>query len=254
MRKQSDRIFWGGIFIIAAIVVVLGRMEIFDFFNFSLFRNGFLSILLLAVLIKCIISRSITGAVFSGAFLVIINRNLLWFIGLENLSMWTILFAATLVCIGLNIIFPEKFNKQIHDQVHNEMPYGHASNVNVGGETSGSAGMGADMDETNFSTVFGSSVKYITANDFRGSNLEAVFGTLKVYFDQAVIQTGEPIIKVSAIFGTITVFVPKEWHVISETSAVFASVTERGMRSPDSSKVVRLRGETVFGKVEIVYI
>ncbi len=243
MKKQSDRIFWGGIFIIAAIVLVLGRLNIFDIFHFSLFRNGFLSFILVAFLIKCIISRSITGAVFSAAFLVIINRNLLWFIGLEDLSLWTILLAATLVCIGLNIIFPEKFQKQVHQEQtsyeYTKQTYEEAKSTTA---------------DTNFSTTFGSAVKYVNTGDFRGSDLEAVFGTLKVYYDQAKIQGGEPVIKVSAVFGTITIFVPRDWYVVSETSAVFASVVERGMRDPISSKTVHLQGETVFGKVEIVYI
>ena len=81
-RRKTRNIFWGILFLLGALALLLGKL-------------GFL--------INGILRRSFGGILFSLAMLIIINDELLH---MEAITPWPVLGAALLGTIGLHFLFP----------------------------------------------------------------------------------------------------------------------------------------------------
>ena len=100
MRERN--IFWGILFVLGAIGLVIGKMGFLSDVNpFSL---GF-SVILGAIIIDSLFRLNYAGILFPIAFLCIIYDKQL---GITALTPWTVLIAALFGSIGLSMIFPKK--------------------------------------------------------------------------------------------------------------------------------------------------
>lgn len=104
------------------------------------------------------------------------------------------------------------------------------------------------------STYFGGVNKNVTSKDFKGANISTVFGGMELNLSKADIQ--HPIvIETSTTFGGLKLIVPSNWQVNSEIQAVFGGVEDKrgtpGDHQIDEQKTVTLKGNCVFGGVEI---
>jgi hypothetical protein len=103
------------------------------------------------------------------------------------------------------------------------------------------------------SAVFGSIKKNIISKNFRGGEINCVFGGGEVNFMQADIQqTAE--LEVNAVFGGARLIIPPHWEIKSEMTAVLGGVEDkRPVHTPSASqgKVLILKGNAVFGGIEI---
>jgi len=102
--------------------------------------------------------------------------------------------------------------------------------------------------------TFGSAIRYIHSDNFCKARLENNFGSMTIYFDNAVIQGGTATVKVDNNFGETVLYIPKEWKVHNELEHVFGSVNEHGKCVGTSSAELCLKGETNFGNIEIYYV
>jgi predicted membrane protein len=103
------------------------------------------------------------------------------------------------------------------------------------------------------STVFGSTQKMITDQDFQQLKLETVFGNIELDLLSAGIPGEEALVDVSVVFGSIEIRVPVNWKVDTLATAVFGSV-ENKTRPPLPTapiKTLKVRGDIVFGSVVI---
>lgn len=115
-----------------------------------------------------------------------------------------------------------------------------------------------DQDSEDFvksTTLFGGVKKTVVSKNFKGADFNTTFGGTEINLSQADIQ--QPVIvNSSTIFGGLKVIVPSGWKVNSEIVAVFGSVEDK--RAPmselnkDPNKVLTLKGDCVFGGVEIL--
>ncbi|MFR9254319.1 MAG: LiaF transmembrane domain-containing protein [Merdibacter sp.] len=99
---KKERIFWGLFFLLAAVLVILNRFSLFA--EISLIRL-LVTIALVIWLLQSIIHRSMTGILFSIAFLLICYDDLL---PLEPLTPGTLLLAATFASIGFHFLIPHR--------------------------------------------------------------------------------------------------------------------------------------------------
>lgn len=233
---KKERIFWGLFFIVAAIFLLVSRLGILgDIGVWSLL----LTVFFVACLIKSITHRSISGVLFAVAFICIIYAKPL---GIEAITPWPVLGAAALGSIGISFIYRPKRDCREYGY------WGHGSHCSAESKETVS---GAQME---FNTSFSGSIKYVNSDDFQSADLRCSFGSLKVYFDNAMIQNGEARIFLDVSFGGVELFIPKEWKVVNNVSASFGSVDEKNSSRSTGVPAVILTGKVSFGGVEIVYI
>lgn len=227
---KKERIFWGLFFIAAAFLLLAGNLGVFK--EISVWTI-ILSVFFAATTLKSLFHRNIPGVLFSLAFLAMVHARLL---GIEAITPWPILGAALLGSIGVSIIYHPK-----HHFVHRHWE----ENETI--ETI----MENDME---FSTSFGSSIKYVNSDDFKRARLNCSFGGLKVYFDNALIQNDQAVIEIQASFSGVELYLPKSWSVVNHLETSFADLEEKNMNNTAGSPVVTLVGSISFSGVTIVYI
>lgn len=239
--KRDKNIFWGLLFLLGAVALIIGKMGYLQGIGFwsILFSIG-----LLGILLDNLFRRSWGGILFSLAFLAIVNSSIL---GIEKLTPWTVLGAAFLGTIGLNIIFPpkKKWNKARR--------YIEETKGIVEGDYSES-----DMEDgskkIHYEVCFGSTVKYLKCDCLKNAHFENVFGSLGVYFMDTMLKDHTACIDVEVVFGTTELYIPAEWSVECNASTVFGKMEENGHSNSNGVNVLTINGEVCFGKIKINYI
>lgn len=231
---KKEKIFFGIFFIFAAIFLLAAQLGFVEGVGFwSLIAAVFL----VAIMIKSVMKRNFFGIFFPLAILGIIFSKQL---RMESLVPWTLLGVAFLFSIGCSILFPPKIFKGIH--IH-------------GGKNHGENMVShSDENVVNESISFGSSIKYINSDNFESANLEANFGDLKVYFDNAIMQKSEAHVYLNNSFANMELYIPKSWTVISNVSNAFGGLEEQGRTELDGLHKIYLHGDNSFGSVTIIYI
>lgn len=103
-------------------------------------------------------------------------------------------------------------------------------------------------------TVFGGIEKNIITKDFKGGEINVVFGGAEIDMTQADF-TGRIELEIHTVFGGTKLIVPPHWEIKSEITAVLGSVEDKRKiirdLSVNASKILVLRGDVVFGGIEI---
>lgn len=228
---KKEKFFWGIFFIAAAVLLIASKLGFAS--NISFF-SIIISIVFVATLIKSLFYRSVSGVLFSIAFLIIIHAKLL---GLEEITPWPVLGAALLGSIGVSFFYHPKRKYFHHDQW-------------IKGETVETI-VDNDME---FKTSFGSSIKYVNSDDFKSARIDCSFGGMKVYFDNAMIQNNQAVLQIQASFSGVELYIPKEWAVIDQLSCSFGGLEEKNRSQTNGSPRVVLTGSISFSGVTIIYI
>ncbi len=109
-------------------------------------------------------------------------------------------------------------------------------------------------DFLEFTAVFGGIKKNVITKTFRGGEVNAIFGGAEINLMQADF-TGTIELDINCVFGGTRLIIPGNWTVKSEVAAVMGSVEDkRHMMKEviaDPDKVLILRGNAVFGGLEI---
>jgi len=228
---KKEKVFWGMFFILAGIFLIISRLGYFTDINiFSLI----LTIFLVACMVKSLRHLSFAGILFPAAILCIIYAKPL---GITAITPWPVLGAALFGSIGLSIIF----HKSHHYVHYKEDEYSEVIDQQ-------------DGNSFKFETSFGSSIKYVNADDFKYADLDCSFGAMKIYFDHAMIQNGNAVINLDISFAGVELFIPKTWNVINKANVSFGAIEEKTRNQTDGSPVVTLTGEVSFSGVTIYYV
>ncbi len=113
----------------------------------------------------------------------------------------------------------------------------------------------SDSDNLDFSVVFGNIKKNIISKDFKGGEMNIVFGGGELNLSQADIN-GTATLEINAVMGGARLIVPSNWSIKSELTSVMGSIEDkRPMNTgstPDTNKVLRLEGNVCMGGIEII--
>lgn len=235
--NQGRKIFWGIMFIIGALallVVKLGYLEGIGFWSILF------TIVLFGVLVDGIISKSFGQILFSLAFLVIVHDE---FLGLQAITPWPVLGAALLGTIGLSILFPNQGWKK-----HMNMGKRKGEHIGINSEEI------LDGEQICFSNSFGESVKYLSGQEISRVQLKNSFGEMSIYFDGAILKDGVAEVYVENSFGETVLYIPKEWTVKNDLKAMFGDADEKGPHMPDGNNTLHIYGNVGFGECEIRYL
>lgn len=234
---KKGNVFWGVVLILVALLIVVDRLGVADI---SLVRV-ILTIFFAAFLVKGITKLSIPGVIMPASFLCILYRDVL---GIERLSVVTIMVVAILVSIGLDLIFGPMLNKK---------KIGHEGHIEVDFESKGSKTSHSES-MVEFNTIFSSATKYITSNSFQYGTADCVFGSMAIYFDDASLCNGQGELKVDCVFGNVKIYIPKIWLVVNDMNTILGHVSEKGQCQSAGVSALHIYGDVVFGNLEIIYI
>ena len=231
--KKAKKVFWGVMLLLGAVALLVNKMGFLEGFGFW---SILFSIILVGIFVDGLVKRSFGQILFSLAFLVIVNDELLH---LEQITPWPVLGAALLGTIGLNILFP-RFGKGAH--------------ISVNGKTRSKVDSeNREGSRISYENCFGESVKYITG-EVSDVNIESSFGAMQVYFSDAVLKELRANAHVEVSFGSAVLYVPSDWKVVLNMDTAFGSTNEKGSCNPDGENVLYVSGEVSFGELQIRYI
>ncbi len=232
---KSSKIFWGIFFILAAVYVVVSKFGILpDVGVFSII----LTVFLLWMLLEGIRNVNFYGILFSIAGFCIVYDDQL---GITELTPWTVLGAALLGSIGLSMVFGGCRRKK---RIQKFRGVGYAGNSNE--QCTG--------EQLCCENNFGSAIRYINSDNFKSAKIENNFGSLSVYFDNAVVQSGTAMVNVESNFGEVHLYIPKEWRVQNNLEHSFGTIREDGSSIGSSVTVFFLNGSANFGVITIHYV
>jgi predicted membrane protein len=231
---KKDRIFWGLVFILGGVFLIINKLGYFPDVNlFSLL----LTVFLLVVIVKSIIRVNFAGILFPIAFICIIYDKQL---GITSITPWTVLIAALLGSIGLSMIF-HKPTKWINTKYNCEDYKFEKIDVE-------------DESHVRFKNSFGATVKYINTDNFEQADFNCSFGGMKLYFDNAIMRKGNAIVRINASFSGIELYVPKTWNIDDRTNVFLGGISEKNKNDKITTNTLTLVGDINFSGVEIIYV
>lgn len=230
---KKERVFWGIFFIMAAVFIIISKLGLLGNVNVL---SLLLTVFIVACLIKSVMHKEVGGILFSLAFLCIVYAKPL---GIEAITPWPVLGAALLGTIGASFLYRPKADWFAYGSHH----------------ISGNEAVEIVKDaQIEFNTSFGGSIKYINSDDFQSAKLRCSFGSMKVYFDNAVIENGQATVQMDVSFAGVELYIPRGWKVINNVDASFGGIDEKNRNDAASTPTLNLIGKVSFSGVEIIYI
>jgi predicted membrane protein len=86
---------------------------------------------------------------------------------------------------------------------------------------------------------------------FKGGRVSAAFGGVELDLREAVMAGPEAVLTIDGKFSGIELRVPRHWQVSVQMRATLGGVEDHTVSPPSSEHRLVLRGETVFGGVEV---
>ncbi|MCM1103000.1 MAG: hypothetical protein NC409_02745 [Clostridium sp.] len=213
-KARFTKLFWGLLLILIAVFLIISKLGLVT--GISIW-SVFFTVIFATLLIRGLIKRSFFSIFFSAAFLCIIYDNQL---GITALTPWTVLFAALLLSIGMEILFHKKNSYQKLYQ----------------------------------SNHFSTCSKYINPETFEKGMLENNFGSLNVFFENVATQKKEGFLEIDNSFGEMNIYVPSSWMVDMEVADNFGSNSGvKGHSDGTKSFLLHIRGNNSFGSVSVIY-
>lgn len=215
----------------ATLLISIFKIPIFGFYLPHLIFSWPLILIFLGILLMVSEKNRSTGVIMFGIGAFFLARN---HFNLDWVFMMNVLIPAVLVLIGISMLFPRSPIRR--------------SRIHGSAEDKGNV-----VDDVN---VFSGGDKFITAEAFRGGQVTCIFGGSELNFRNASLAPGENILDVTCIFGGCTLFVPEDWTLKVEATAIFGGFSdERSKRNPhlvsDPNKVLTIKGVVLFGGGEI---
>lgn len=153
-----------------------------------------------------------------------------------------------IIAVGVIMIFKPKrsYNKWEHYHQWNKHQQWKDSNYQ--------SKFDVNDDTIEANAIFGSVRKNVVSKNFKGGEINAVFGGCEINLMHAEIK-GRVELELNQVFGGTKLIVPAHWEIKSELTAVLGSVEDKRPQvtqfKNESDAVLILRGAAVFGGIEI---
>lgn len=223
---KLNKVIWGILLVTAGVLFALNALEITDV---DVFFDGWWT---LFIIVPCgaglFTKRDKWGNLFGlllGVFLLL-NAQDVW----DSVPVGKLFFPALVVFFGIKLIC-------------GGLSGGRGRKLLAERRSSG------EPFEENCATFSSCNADY-SGKVFDGGAISAVFGGAKCDLRNAIIQQ-DCVLRVSAIFGGITVYVPPTVNVKVETNAVFGGVSNKTVYTKENTVTLFITGECMFGGVEI---
>ena len=220
--KNLEKILWGLVLIIVGGILCLNASGATDI---DIFFDGWWT---LFIIIPCTFGLITEDHKFGSliglliGILLLLSANDVVDIG----DAWKFVLPAILILFGIKLLLGDTFSKH-------KLPVD--SEINE--------------DHKYYASFSGKELDY---SNLKVENMEltATFGGIKLDLREAKLSK-ETVIKVSAVFGGIDIYVPSDVTVIDKTTSIFGGVDTKKVKKNDGKKVIYITGGAVFGGVEI---
>ena len=228
--------FWGIIFILSAVFVIASQTGSFGHMGILTMAA---TVLLAAMIISSIVNRNFFGIFLPLAFLYWIYAGPL---NLTDISIWKLIIAAVLISMGFSILFRSHPKAWVCE--HGKYDRHSTTTENI------------DDNNPYANVSFGSSIKYLHSDCLKSGQFSSSFGSLEVYFDQVQLDPAGAEIFLDCSFGSIKLYIPKEWRVLENVKTSLGSIENKIRLSnlPENAPKLTLTGNVSFGSIEIQYI
>ena len=223
--KKTSNILWGIVLVAVGAVFALNALDVTDI---DVFFDGWWT---LFIIVPCTIGLfteqdkigNIIGIAI-GVFLLLSCQNIIKFE-----MLWKLLIPAVIIIIGLKLVFGGLFDnksKEITEKMKEQ------------GKTL----------QTKCAVFSGEELKF-DGEVFDGAEFTAVFGGIKCDLKNAVIDR-DVIIKTTAIFGGIDIFVSDNVNVKINSTSIFGGMTNK-TSSKQNVPTIYVSGVCLFGGVDV---
>lgn len=218
--KSYKNVIWGLLFIVVAVLIFLNS---FNIVRVNLLFDGWWTLFIIIPSFLGLFDGEEKGGsligLFVGILLLLFCQDVLDFDILLKLIV-----PCVLIVTGLTFIFKGRTKTKNVENVKA-----------VGG--------------TNYSATFSGQNLDFSKEEFTGTKLDAVFGGIKCDLRDAIIKD-DVLIEASAIFGGITILVPKDVNVIITSTSIFGGVDGKSKKDK-SGKTIYLNATCLFGGVDV---
>lgn len=225
MNKISN-VLWGIVLIGIGAIFGLNALEIT---NIDIFFNGWWT---LFIIVPCFIdlfkdeqkTGNIIGLII-GICLLLACQDILDF-----KLIWKLMIPFILVMIGLSLIFKDVINGKVKNTIKK---------------------LNKNNSNKEYYATFGGQNLNFSNEEFNGCDLTAVFGGIKCDLKDAIIKE-DTVINTSAIFGGVTIYVPKNVNVKIVSTPIFGGVSnEIKEKAKDAKVTLYINATCMFGGIEI---
>lgn len=240
--KLKKNLFWGILLLLAGSYLIVSQLGYAPAIGtFTVIGT----VVCVAVIIGSIPQLSFGGILFPLAFLAILYDDML---GITAITPWTVLIAALLGTIGLNLLFG-RFRKIVYKKDNCENHHYHnIEDMDTDDVES------VDGENVMVRTQFGSVIRYITSDNFVYGSVHVKFGAAKIYLDNAHAAGGNATLELDNSFGGIDIYIPKNWRVVNQVDCSLGAVEEKGNPSDETVATLTLKGHVNFAGVTIRYV
>lgn len=220
------------ILILIAIYLIVSRLDIMP-------KIPVFTILFTVLFVYWAIRGFMRGHFFEGvvslAIVGCINDDLL---GIEAITPWTLMAAAVLVGIALDMIFRKK---NVYSNNAKYSSSGHIEN-------------GVDGECVCIDNSLGEVSKYVNSDRFREAKIDNSFGTCNVFFNNAILGGNTAVIRVDNSFGCTNIYLPSTWRVNVAQDTAFAGIKFSGHGSDaQDAPCVDLKLDCSFGEICVIF-
>ena len=221
--KKTSGILWGIALVAIGVILALNALGITDI---NIFFDGWWTLFfIIPSLIGLISERDKTCSII---FLCIGVIPLLCYQKVLDFSLlWKLLVPAVIVIIGIRLIIGA---------------------VRPGGRRSG--GDTEDWVSGSGSGIFSGAKLDFSGEEFKGTELNAVFGAVECDLRRAIIN-GDCVINAKAIFGGITIYVPADIKIKVRSTSIFGGVDDKTGAGRSGEHTLYINDTCVFGGIDI---
>lgn len=238
-KARFMKLFWGLLLVLMGIFLVISKMGLVT--GISVW-SVFFTIIFAALLVYGLIKRNFIFIFFSIAFLCIIYDDQL---GITALTPWTVLLAALLLSIGMEILFHKKkkfFVKYfVNDEEKSHSQWSESESYTCGEKV---------CESNNFSARS----KYINPETFEKGMFTNSFGSMNIFFENVPTEKKESYVHVENAFGEINIYVPSSWAVDMNIEDSFGSRSNvEGRPNGSGTYLLHVSGDNSFGEIHVIY-
>ena len=224
-QKTQGRIFWGILLIFLGVLFLLDQMDKLDFGDLV---GRYWPVIFILIGVSILLSNNFKNVgsgiffILFGAFFLLIRMRVF------DRAVWHYIWPLAVIGAGLWILL---------------RPAWHPDR--------GSAGE-TGADDLSINRVFSGTSRKIGSQSFRGGKAEVVFGSAEIDLRGAKLAGGQATLVLSAVFGGVEVYVPRDWQVILEGTPVLGSI-ESHKKAPGvpPTETLTIKGSAVFGSIEV---
>lgn len=235
MKPKVSNLLWGLFFIVLGIGFAGNA---FHLWSFTIFFRGWWT---LFIIIPCLVSimedRPNTGNLVGltiGLLLLLVRQDIL-----SGDLIGKLLIPIILIIIGMGILFANSFT----------WPFG--GRRKEGPSDDQFKNMNHQSSEKHYTSTFSGQNIVCDNQVFEGAILDAIFGSICLRAEQAIINE-DVVINCNATFGGIEIYLPQDVNVRVNATPIFGGVSNRRRFTvPASAPTVYITGACMFGGVDI---